>query len=64
MRVINAVEVAFESLFNFILGLPNILFVAAGTTDAIDQVVAFACSCVSGSVDQTCVMAGDLARFV
>ena len=44
------VEVILEPLFQTVLCLPYILFLASPTGDAIDKVVAFACHVVFGAV--------------
>ena len=62
--MINAVEMAFESLLDLVFGLPNILFVASRAADAINQVVAVTGHVVSGGINQTRIVAGNSARFV
>ena len=62
--MINAIEVAFESFLDFILGLANILFLASFAAYAINEVVAVAGDVQFGRVSFASDMTGDVARFV
>ena len=62
--MINAVKVAFESFFDFVLGLPHILFEAGLATYAVNKIVAVACYVLFGGVYIASGVTGNLSRFV
>lgn len=62
--VINTVKVGFEPLFDFILGLSNILFLTDFATYAVYEVIAVTSYVVLGSVNLASGMTGNLTCFV
>ena len=52
--VYHLVEMALESLFQTVLGLTHILFLASAAGDAVDQVVAVARDVVFSGIFSTC----------
>ena len=62
--MINAIEVAFESFLDFILGLANILFLASFAAYAINEVVAVAGDVQFGRVSFASDIPGNVTRFV
>ena len=62
--MINAVKVAFESFFDFVLGLPHILFEAGLATYAVNKIIAVACCVLFSGVYVASGVTVDLTRFV
>ena len=58
------VEVALESLFQTVLGLTHILFLASSVGDTVDQVVAVALHVVFSAIFSTCDSGQNMAVCV
>ena len=60
----NLIEVRFESLFQAVFCLTDVLFTTSFARDAVCQVVAVACHIVTCSIFSACALCCNLARFV